>query len=145
MEVEMAIKFPKLGKKEDDFDDLYDNYGDDIDEVDDDIKVNDPSEDAGTEATHGAFGGINETAVSLKLMAPKDFSDAKKVADSLIAGSSVVLNIENIRGNDIIRFMDFLMGVIYVINGNMKHVSKTTIIVTPNNVGVEGDSGIEEE
>jgi len=141
----MAIKFPKLSKKEDDFDDLYDNYGEDIDEVDDDIKVNDPSAEEENEDTHGAFGGINETAVSLKLMAPKDFGDAKKVADSLIAGSSVVLNIENIRGNDIIRFMDFLMGVIYVINGNMKHVSKTTIIVTPNNVGVEGDSGIEEE
>ena len=141
----MAIKFPKLSKKEDDFDDLYGGYDDEINEVnDDDIKINEvePAE-ATAESDKSAFGGINEAAVSLKLMAPKDSSEAKKVADCLMAGSSVVLNIENISGNDIVRFMDFLMGVIYVINGNMKHVSKTTVIVTPNNVGVEGDPEIE--
>lgn len=138
----MAIKLPKL-KKEDDYDDLYaDMYDDDIEDADADVKVNDgpvfeDDEDMAPKAP--AFGGINESAVSLKLMAPKDFSEAKKVADCLMAGSSVVLNIENIGGKDIVRFMDFLMGVIYVINGNMKHVSKTTVIVTPNNVGVEGD------
>lgn len=138
----MAIKLPKL-KKEDDYDDLYaDMYDDDIEDADADVKVNDgpvfeDDEDVAPKAP--AFGGINESAVSLKLMAPKDFSEAKKVADCLMAGSSVVLNIENIGGKDIVRFMDFLMGVIYVINGNMKHVSKTTVIVTPNNVGVEGD------
>ena len=135
----MAIKFPKLSKKEDDFDDLYGGYDDEINEVNDDVE---PAE-ATAQSDKSAFGGINEAAVSLKLMAPKDFSEAKKVADCLMAGSSVVLNIENISGNDIVRFMDFLMGVIYVINGNMKHVSKTTVIVTPNNVGVEGDPEIE--
>ena len=138
----MAIKFPKLGKKDDNFDDLYGAYDDEIDEVDDDIKINEAEPEA-EKAENGAFGGINEAAVSLKLMAPRDFSEAMKVADCLMAGSSVVLNIENIGGNDIIRFMDFLMGVIYVINGNMKHVSKTTVIVTPNNVGVEGEADIE--
>lgn len=139
----MAIKFPKI-KKEDEYDDLYaDMYGDDdIEDADADMKVNDgPVFDDEEEVApkSAAFGGINEAAVSLKLMAPKDFSEAMKVADCLLAGSSVVLNIENIGGKDIVRFMDFLMGVIYVINGNMKHVSKTTVIVTPNNVGVEGD------
>lgn len=134
----MAIKFPKLSKKEDEFDDLYSDMYDEVDESDDDIKINEVEPEA-EKAESGAFGGINEAAVSLKLMAPRDFSEAMKVADCLMAGSSVVLNIENIGGNDIIRFMDFLMGVIYVINGNMKHVSKTTVIVTPNNVGVEGE------
>ena len=142
----MAIKFPKLSKKEDDFDDLYGGYDDEIDEVnDDDIKINEVVEEKEIDtAEKNAFGGINEAAVSLKLMAPKDFSEAKKVADCLLAGSSVVLNIENLGGHEIVRFMDFLMGVIYVINGNMKHVSKTTVIATPNNVGVEGDPEIEE-
>jgi FtsZ-interacting cell division protein YlmF len=138
----MAIKFPKLSKKEDEFDDLYSDMYDEVDDSDDDIKINEAEPEA-EKAENGAFGGINEAAVSLKLMAPRDFSEAMKVADCLMAGSSVVLNIENIGGNDIIRFMDFLMGVIYVINGNMKHVSKTTVIVTPNNVGVEGEADIE--
>ena len=143
----MAIKFPRLSKKDEEFDDVYSDMYDDIEDADDDVKVNEgPQFQEATEESSapGAFGGINEAAVSLKLMAPKDFSEAKKVADCLMAGSSVVLNIENISGNDIVRFMDFLMGVIYVINGNMKHVSKTTVIVTPNNVGVEGDPEGEE-
>ena len=138
----MAIKFPKLNKKEDEFDDLYSVYDDEIDEIDDsDVKVNEDEIDPEEEAVEKrAFGGINEAAVSLKLMAPKEFSEATKVADCLMAGSSVVLNIENINDKDIVRFMDFLMGVIYVIDGNMKHVSKTTVIVTPKNVGVEGET-----
>lgn len=136
----MAIKFPKLGKKDDNFDDLYGAYDDEIDEVDDDIKINEVEQEEEPEDNgHGAFGGINEAAVSLKLMAPKEFSEAPKIADCLMAGSSVVLNIENMKESDFMRFMDFLMGVIYVINGNMKHVSKTTVVVTPSNVGVEGD------
>ena len=135
----MAIKLPKLNKKDEEYDDLYDMY-DEVEEEDEDVKVHGNVFDDGEEEKNtGAFGGINEAAVSLKRMAPKDFSEAKKVADCLMAGSSVVLNIENIGGKDIVRFMEFLMGVIYVINGNMKHVSKTTVIVTPNNVGVEGD------
>ena len=143
----MAIKFPKLNKKEDEFDDVYSDMYDDIEEADDDVKVNEGPQFLDEEeqpVQKGAFGGINEAAVSLKLMAPKDFSEAKKVADCLMAGSSVVLNIENIGSKDIVRFMDFLMGVIYVIDGNLFHVSATTEIFTPNNVGVEGDPEIEE-
>lgn len=140
----MAIKLPKLNKKDEEYDDLYDMY-DEIEEEDDDVKVHGSAFDEEEEEKNtGAFGGINESAVSLKLMAPKDFSEAKKVADCLLAGSSVVLNIENLGGHEIVRFMDFLMGVIYVINGNMKHVSKTTVIATPNNVGVEGDPEMED-
>jgi FtsZ-interacting cell division protein YlmF len=141
----MAIKFPKIGKKDEEFDDLYSVYDDEIEEVDDsDVKVNEVElEPVEAAEDKKAFSGINEAAVSLKLMAPKEFSEATKVADCLMAGSSVVLNIENIDPKDIVRFMDFLMGVIYVIDGNMKHVSKTTVIVTPKNVGVDGDTDIE--
>lgn len=89
------------------------------------------------------FGGINESAVSLKLVAPKGLSDAAKIADYLIAGCSVVLNIEDIEKipdeNVVVRFMDYLQGVLYVIQGNMKQVSKTTFVATPNNVGIDSE------
>ncbi len=136
----MAIKFPKLSRKEEEYDDFYPDY-DEVDDSDDDIKINEVEEK--TENDRGAFSGINESAVSLKLMTPKESGDARKVADCLLAGSSVVLNIENLKNEEVVRFLDFLFGVIYVINGNMKHVSKTTIIVTPNNVGVEGEGEVD--
>ena len=85
----------------------------------------------------GGFGGINESAVSLKLVAPKSLADTEKIADYLIAGSSVVLNIEEISADEVVRFMDYLHGVLHVIHGNMKQVSKTTFVATPNNVGID--------
>ena len=93
------------------------------------------------EPQNAGFGGINESAVSLKLVAPKSLTETKKIADYLIAGSSVVLNIEEIPSDDIVRFMDFLHGVLYVIHGNMKQVSKSTYVATPNNVGIDSEEG----
>ena len=89
--------------------------------------------------TQNSFGGINESAVSLKLVTPKSLADTEKIADYLIAGSSVVLNIEEIPSNDVIRFMDYLNGVLHVIHGNMKPVSKTTFVATPNNIGIDSE------
>lgn len=86
-----------------------------------------------------SFGGINESAVSLKLVTPKSLADTEKIADYLIAGSSVVLNIEEISSDEVIRFMDYLHGVLHVIHGNMKQVSKTTFVATPNNVGIDSE------
>lgn len=93
--------------------------------------------DEETQDTSGSFSGINESAVSLKLITPKGLADTEKIADYLIAGSSVVLNIEEISSSDVIRFMDYLHGVLHVIHGNMKQVSKTTFVATPNNVGID--------
>ena len=95
-----------------------------------------------TQAPTSGFGGINESAVSLKLVTPKSLADTEKIADYLIAGSSVVLNIEEISSDDVIRFMDYLHGVLHVIHGNMKQVSKTTFVATPNNVGLDSEDSI---
>ncbi len=142
----MAIKFPKIkrddfeDRRDDDFEGFYPNYNDA--EMDDEgVKVR--SFEQEEEEDNGSFGGINEAAVSLKLLTPKESGDARKVADCLIAGSSVVLNIENLKPEEVIRFLDFLFGVVYVLHGNIKNVSKSTIIVTPKNVGVEGEGDVE--
>ena len=55
----------------------------------------------------------------------------------------MVLNIEEIADSDVIRFMDYLMGVLHVIHGNIKQVSKTTFVATPNNVGIDAENGAE--
>lgn len=106
----------------------------------DDSMIESVEEEA--QATTGGFGGINESAVSLKLITPKSLADTEKIADYLIAGSSVVLNIEEISSDDVIRFMDYLHGVLHVIHGNMKQVSKTTFVATPNNVGLDSEDNI---
>ncbi len=137
----MAIKLPLFGKKDDD--DVFYDYPDELDEngseetEDADMTFVSANDEPVKNEKKPNFGGINESAVSLKVMAPKSFAEATKVADSLIAGSTVVLNVEAFGKADMLRFMDFLMGVLYVIQGNMKNVSKTTIVVSP--AGIEED------
>ena len=144
----MAMKLPLFGGKKDD-DVFYDYPEDDMSEIADETEdvdtrfVSDAQETEKAEPK-ASFGGINESAVSLKVMAPKSFAEATKVADCLIAKSTVVLNVEAFSKADMIRFMDFLMGVLYVIDGSMKNVSKTTIVVSPSNIDSEDVEEIEE-
>lgn len=140
----MAIKLPLFGGKKDD--DVFYDYPDDLPEEDlvdetEDVDTRFVSEPQETEKGEpkASFGGINESAVSLKVMAPKSFAEATKVADCLIAKSTVVLNVEAFSKADMLRFMDFLMGVLYVIDGSMKNVSKTTIVVSPSGIDSDGE------
>lgn len=143
----MAIKFG-FGKKNDDesyYQPEYSPYGFDPKEEEaqeerGNIAFEDDVKEAPVEEEKSAFGGINEEAVSLKVMAPKSYSEATKVADSLIAGSTVVLNVEALDKAELLRFMDFLMGILYVIRGNMKNVSKTTVVVSPSSIADESEA-----
>lgn len=144
----MAIKIPGLGKKKED-ESYYDSYySDSFDTREDEAEeenLNTVMDDNDVkevihEEPKSAFGGINEEAVSLKVMAPKGYSEATKVADSLIAGSTVVLNVEALEEAEMLRFMDFLMGVLYVIRGSMKRVSGTTVVVSPSGIADESDA-----
>lgn len=146
----MAIKLPGFGKKKDE-ESYYDPYYTDPFSAKDEEKEEsniDRNENMNfgmkDEEPEQDFGGINEEAVSLKVMAPKSYAEATKVADSLIAGSTVVLNIEALEKPEMIRFMDFLMGVLYVIHGSMKNVSKTTVVVSPSGISDESDSSAED-
>lgn len=140
----MAIKLGFNKKKDDDYyygEDSYYTKGDDaIEEETGNVAFDDSDvKELPREESTGAFGGINEEAVALKVMAPKSYGEATKVADSLIAGSTVVLNVEALETDEMLRFMDFLMGVLYVIRGNMKKVSQTTVVVSPSSIADESD------
>jgi FtsZ-interacting cell division protein YlmF len=140
----MAIKLGFNKKKDDDYyygEDSYYTQGDDaVEEENGNVSFDDSDvKEITREESNGAFGGINEEAVALKVMAPKSYAEATKVADSLIAGSTVVLNVEALETDEMLRFMDFLMGVLYVIHGNMKKVSQTTVVVSPSSIADESD------
>ena len=148
----MAIKLSGFGKRKED-ESLYDpyypgNYGsrdeENVQEMGNVIPDEGDMKEAAPAEPQKAFGGINEEAVSLKVMAPKNYAEATKVADSLIAGSTVVLNVEALDKAEMLRFMDFLMGVLYVIHGNMKNVSTTTVVVSPSGIADESEAQTEE-
>ena len=83
---------------------------------------------------------IQATAqLQVVLVKPEVFTDAKAIADHLIARKTVVLNLETASPENRRRIIDFLVGVSYAISGSLKPVANLTYIITPYNVGFIGD------
>ena len=64
---------------------------------------------------------------------------ASTVADHLNAKRTVVLNLESANKDVARRILDFLSGVAYANDGQIKKVANCTFIITPYNVGIMGD------
>ena len=83
---------------------------------------------------------INATAqLQVVLVKPERFDDASAVADHLNAKRTVVLNLESANKDVARRILDFLSGVAYANDGQIKKVANCTFIITPYNVGLMGD------
>ncbi len=104
--------------------------------------------------TIGSFSGINRdnkvvnihatTQLQVVLVKPERFEDAGAVADHLNEKRTVVLNLESTSRDISRRLVDFLSGVAYANGGQIKKVANATFIITPYNVGVTGDSLLDE-
>ena len=75
-------------------------------------------------------------APALKIVNPKEYKDAVEIANLLINGNTILLNIEAIAKEQAIRLLDYLNGAVHVAGGIMTKVSKTTIVIAPKNVDV---------
>ncbi|MCR5207777.1 MAG: cell division protein SepF [Eubacterium sp.] len=79
------------------------------------------------------------TQYQVVLVKPERFDEAKGIADHLNEKRTVVLNLEATSKDIARRFLDFLTGVAYANNGQIKKVANSTYIITPYNVDVMGD------
>ena len=83
---------------------------------------------------------IHTTAqLQVVLVKPERYEEAAAIADHLNAKRSVVLNLESTNRDIARRLLDFLSGVAYANNGQIKRVANSTYIITPYNVDVMGD------
>lgn len=79
------------------------------------------------------------TQLAVVLVKPERYEDAASIADHLNAKKTVVLNLEQTSKEVSRRLIDFLCGVAYANNGQMKRVANNTYIITPYNVDIMGD------
>lgn len=83
---------------------------------------------------------IHTTAqLQVVLVKPERFEDASAIADHLNEKRTVVLNLESTNKEISRRLVDFLSGVAYANNGQIKRVANSTFIITPYNVDIMGD------
>lgn len=79
------------------------------------------------------------TQLSVVLVKPERFDDASSIADHLNSKRTVVLNLESTNKDVSRRLVDFLSGVAYANQGQIKRVANSTFIITPYNVDFVGD------
>lgn len=83
--------------------------------------------------------------VSLRVMRPKGYDDGPEIADYVANGCTVVMNIEDLNRENARRLIDFLLGAVYVIGGDLQMASQTTFVVAPCSVAVNDDGGQEDD
>ena len=83
-----------------------------------------------------APASIEGNNIELKVMRPATFDDVSEIADHLIEGCTVVLNLELLDRPTTVRMLDFLNGVTYTKDGEIKNVAQNTYIITPSGIDV---------
>ncbi|MBR5817588.1 MAG: cell division protein SepF [Clostridia bacterium] len=86
--------------------------------------------------TYNVAPATIEGNIELKVVRPATFEEVSTIADYLIDGCTVVLNLELLDRAMTIRMLDFLNGVTYVKDGEIKNVAPNTYIVTPSGIDV---------
>lgn len=132
-----------LFDQEDDYEDQYIDDGPQMVNnnngigIAEDDEVEEPAEGA---KKKGKVVNINATTqLKVVLVKPERFEDASTIADHLNNKRTVVLNLESTNKEVSRRLVDFLSGVAYANNGQIKRVANSTFIITPYNVDIMGD------
>ncbi len=97
-----------------------------------------------TGGDYGAAGGVSMSsgaALEMKVVKPNSFECVSQIADHLLGNRTVVLNLEETNKETARRLIDFLSGVAYSIDGDLKKVASNAYIITPSNVEV-GDAKV---
>ena len=104
-------------------------------------RIEDPKKTAAPAAAPiVANSGSSDGNIELKVVRPASFEEVSEIADYLIDGCTVVLNLELLDNVQTVRMLDFLNGVTYSTDGEIKNVAKSTYIITPHNVDVSDDN-----
>lgn len=81
----------------------------------------------------------SEPQMDVNVLRPSSMEDTREIADALMDGSTVVLNLEGMDVDIAQRVIDFTCGVCYSLHGNLQKVSGFIFILTPENVDISGD------
>ena len=81
----------------------------------------------------------NLSSLEVCVIKPTNVEDGREIANTLLGGKAVVLNLEGIDVELAQRIIDFTSGACFAINGNLQKVSNYIFIITPESVDISGD------
>jgi len=77
--------------------------------------------------------------LNVVLVKPERYEEVAEIANHLREKHTIVLNLEKANREVARRILDFLSGVAYTIDGNLKMIASNTYMITPYNVNIQGD------
>ena len=89
-------------------------------------------------------GSSMQYSAELKLVKPADYENPSQIADHVLNRRMVILNLEDTNKETARRLLDYLRGVAYAIQGQVKRVSESTFVIAPNNINISPDKIREE-
>ena len=106
---------------------------DDADFVDGDIDMNiDSRVSSNVSVSSGS-------SIEMVVVKPEKLETVTQIADYLVDRKTILLNLEDTNKEPARRLIDFLNGVAYAINGDLRKVAANTYVVTPSNVELSGE------
>ena len=70
---------------------------------------------------------------------PTSVDDSREITETLLAGRTVILNLEGMDLEVAQRIIDFASGSCYAIHGSLQKISNYIFIITPESVDISGD------
>ncbi len=109
-----------------------------------DPRFNDNAQPTATSPVRMSGSGTNVmgSAIEMKVVKPDRFEMVADIADLLLSGNTVLLNLEETNKETTRRLIDFMTGVAYAIKGDLRRIANNTYVVTPNNVKVSDSEEI---
>ena len=80
------------------------------------------------------------SSIEMVVVKPEKLGSVTQIADYLVDRKTILLNLEETNRDTARRLIDFLNGVAYAINGNLRKVATNTYVVTPSNVELSGEN-----
>lgn len=148
----MSIFGKKPNKEYNNYDDSYDNgfyRGNDEDGVigedDEDLDLTPPAPVQSKPVPPKKKSNAASGSGALKVVKPHDAQDGLVIADYLMGGFTVVMNIEALERDITIRLIDFLQGALHVLDGELRRVTQNTFVLSPRKGEVSDDEEISGE
>lgn len=141
---ELFGKFKSILGKSPEEEANYDEYYDDADETEEAQPEPAETEDVSS-SSDNVIPMRDSSSVQFVLFKPESFDGSvKEMAEELINGNTVILNVEDTNKDVSRRIIDFLGGVAYACRGKVSKVAEDTFIAMPSNVTLSGQDAMDE-
>ena len=78
-------------------------------------------------------------SIEMVVVKPEKIETVTQIADYVVDRKTILLNLEETNKDTARRLIDFLNGVAYAINGDLRKVATNTYVITPSNVELSGE------